>query len=391
MLSLAWLLQSLLFVQCFALTTRAASRACNNSPDLCNRQYSNVTHLGAHNSPFVRDASTNYSESGNQYVENTWTVRVGILALTLFRGLNTTRQLDAGVRLLTAQVHDKNGAWHLCHSSCSLLDAGPLSDWLAEIKTWLDQNPDDVVTVLLVNSDNAAASDLDAEYQAAAIKPYAYSVPTTTTVPYAWPTLNELITSGKRLVTFVADMYPSTAAPYLLNEFNYIFENPFSVLSLSNFSCAPERPAIVQGQTSAAVQSGRLPLMNHFLAIGRDFGIQVPNVGNISITNAVSGSMGNLGDAAAACTTSYGKAPTFILVDFFDQGPAIDTVDRLNGITPVGRASAPRLGVPSSSTGSQGVIPTGTVTYTASSGSPLFSFNTLVLVVIAMNHVYVML
>ncbi|KAL8763347.1 MAG: hypothetical protein Q9184_000818 [Pyrenodesmia sp. 2 TL-2023] len=306
-------------------------------------------------------------------------------------GLNTTRQLDAGVRLLTAQVHDNNGAWHLCHSSCSLLDAGPLSNWLADIKTWLDQNPSDVVTILLVNSENAAASDLDAQYQAAAIKSYAYSLPITTTVPFDWPTLNDLITSGKRLVTFVADMYPSTAAPYLLNEFNYIFENPFSVLSLSNFSCIPERPAIVQGQTSAAVQSGRLPLMNHFLGMNRDFGIQVPNVGNISITNAVSGSMGNLGDAAAACTTAYGKAPTFILVDFFDQGPAIDTVDRLNGISPVGRASAPRLEVPAPSTSSEGVIPTGAVTYTPSSGSPRFGFNTLVLVVIVMNLVFVTL
>ncbi|KAL8927450.1 MAG: hypothetical protein Q9208_002255 [Pyrenodesmia sp. 3 TL-2023] len=264
-------------------------------------------------------------------------------------------------------------------------------NWLADIKTWLDQNPYDVVTVLLVNFNNAVASDLDAQYQLADVKPYAYSIPISTTVPFDWPTLNDLVISGKRLVTFVADMYPSAEAPYLLNEFNYIFENPFSVLSLSNFSCTPERPAIVQGQTSAAVQSGRLPLMNHFLNIDRDFGIQVPNVGNISITNAVSGSMGNLGDAAATCSTAYGKAPTFILVDFFDQGPAIDTVDRINGITPVGRTSAPRLEVPSSSTGSQGIMPTGAATYAASSGSPPFSFNASVLVVIAMNLVFVTL
>lgn len=311
------------------------------------------------------------------------------LALILVRGLNSTRQLEAGVRLLTAQVHEKNGAWHLCHSSCSLSDAGPLSDWLVEIKTWLDRNPYDVVTILLVNADNAAASDLDAQYQAAAIKSYAYSLPTTTTVPFNWPTLNDLIVSGKRLVTFVADLYPSSEAPYLLNEFNYIFENPFTVLSLSNFSCTPERPAIVQGQISAAVQSGRLPLMNHFLDVGRDFGIQVPDFANVSVTNAVSGPMGNLGDAVTACTTAYGKAPTFILVDFFDQGPAIDTVDRLNGISPVGRASAPNLGASNSTVGSPGVIPTGAVTYTASSDSSPLSLNSFILVVTAMNFVFV--
>lgn len=40
--------------------------ACNNSPDLCSKSYGEITHLGAHDSPFVRDASTDYSTSGNQ-------------------------------------------------------------------------------------------------------------------------------------------------------------------------------------------------------------------------------------------------------------------------------------------------------------------------------------
>ena len=63
--------------------------------------------------------------------------------LTPGRNVNTTAQLSAGVRLLTAQVHNNNGAWHLCHSSCILLDAGTLSKWLAEIKAWMDDNPHD--------------------------------------------------------------------------------------------------------------------------------------------------------------------------------------------------------------------------------------------------------
>ncbi|KAL8995303.1 MAG: hypothetical protein Q9188_006849 [Gyalolechia gomerana] len=224
---------------------------------------------------------------------------------------------------------------------CSLLDAGSLSAWLTEIRTWLDRNPYDVVTILLVNADNAAASDLDAQFEAAAIKPYAYTPKSATAVPYSWPTLNELIGSGTRLLTFVADISPSSTAPYLMNEFTFIFENPFSVLSPSNFSCIPERPALVQGQTSAAVQSGSLPLMNHFLNIEQGFGIQVPDIDNITVTNAASGPIGNLGDAATACTAAYGRAPSFVMVDFFEHGSAIDTVDRLNGITPVGRASAP--------------------------------------------------
>ncbi|KAL8702614.1 MAG: hypothetical protein Q9201_004220 [Fulgogasparrea decipioides] len=265
----------------------------------------------------------------------------GLILVGSLGNVNTTAQLDAGVRLLTAQVHNKDGAWHLCHTSCSLLDAGTLSSWLAEIKSWLDRNPYEAVTILLVNSDNAAAGDLSREFEAAAITTYAYTPASTSVAPTGWPTLDDLILSGKRLITFVADIAPSPVAPYLLDEFTFVFENPYSVTSLSNFSCAPDRPAVVQGQSLAAVQSGRIPLMNHFLDIQQSFGIQVPDVGNISVTNAVSGSIGNLGDAAAACTAAYGKAPTFVLVDFFDQGSSITTVDKLNGITPVGRATTP--------------------------------------------------
>ena len=47
-------------------STAYASTACNNSPDLCDRAYSNITHLGAHDAGFVRDATTSYSTAGNQ-------------------------------------------------------------------------------------------------------------------------------------------------------------------------------------------------------------------------------------------------------------------------------------------------------------------------------------
>ncbi|KAI4274731.1 MAG: hypothetical protein LQ337_003730 [Flavoplaca oasis] len=259
--------------------------------------------------------------------------------VALITDLNTTSQLDAGVRMLTAQVHDNNGSWHLCHSDCALLDAGPLSSWLATIKDWLDKHPYDVVSILLVNSDFATANDLDGEFKTASIKTYAYAPRSTDAASIKWPTLDELIRSGKRLVTFIADIVPSTAAPYLMDEFTFVFENPYSVTSLSNFSCVPQRPAVIQGQASAAVQSGRLPLMNHFLNIRQAFDIQIPDVGNLSITNAASGPTGNLGDAAAICAAAYGGAPTFILVDFFQHGSSISTVDRLNGIVPVGRVT----------------------------------------------------
>ncbi|SLM37405.1 PLC-like phosphodiesterase, TIM beta/alpha-barrel domain [Lasallia pustulata] len=204
---------------------------------------------------------------------------------------------------------------------------------------WMDTNPNDVVTVLLVNSDNASPSDLSLQFEAANITSYTYTPPTTSTAIATWPTLESLIANGTRLMTFVASLDPSTntATPYLMDEFTFIWENPYDVTSLSNFSCIPERPAAVDGNIEAAVSSGRMALMNHFLDEEQGFGIEIPDIGNISITNAPSGGTGNLGGTAANCTALWGKPPNYILVDFFDQGPAITTVDKLNGITPVGR------------------------------------------------------
>jgi hypothetical protein len=299
------------------LAPRNASYACNNSPDLCSRSYSNITQLGAHDSPFLTTTSSQsigFTNAGNQNV-------------------NSTAQLTAGVRLLTAQVHNENGSLHLCHTSCSLLDAGTLSAWLSEIKTWMDANPYDVVTILLVNSDSASAADLNAEFEAANITSYAYTPPSTTTALTTWPTLQELISNSTRLVTFVASLNPAsnTVAPYLLDEFTFVFENPYNVTNISNFSCVADRPPTVQGQTATATSSGRLPLVNHFLYKDVGFGINAPDTGNITTTNGKTG-LGSLGQAASDCSAAYGKAPAFLLVGFFDEGSTIGIVNSLNGV-----------------------------------------------------------
>jgi len=254
------------------------------------------------------------------------------------RFYNATAQLNAGVRLLTAQIHNNNGLWHLCHTSCALLDAGRVGDWLASIRLWLDNNPNEVVTILLVNSDNASAAQIDSEFQAANLTSHAYVPPSRTTALEKWPTLMDMISNSTRLVAFIAPLDPqsNTVAPYLLDEFTFVWENPYDVMSPVNFSCSPDRPPAVRGNISAAITSGRLSLMNHFLYTPGPFGIELPDTRHIANTNAPSGTIGNLGDRAANCTNAFGKAPTFILVDFFDQGPAIATVDKLNGIKRVG-------------------------------------------------------
>lgn len=59
--------------------------ACNNSPDLCDQSYGEITHLGAHDSPFVRDSSTDDSIAGDQYVNAIETkLQIGKMLTPLF-------------------------------------------------------------------------------------------------------------------------------------------------------------------------------------------------------------------------------------------------------------------------------------------------------------------
>ncbi|KAK6851788.1 hypothetical protein PG995_011913 [Apiospora arundinis] len=289
--------------------------ACNNSPDLCSKSYSQVTHMGAHDAAFLRDASTDNSIAGNQY-------------------FNATLALDAGLRLLQAQVHNKNGAIQLCHTTCDLLDAGPLEDWLAKIKAWMDANPNEVVTLLLVNGDNQDAASFGGAFTKAGLDKYGY-VPTGSS---GWPTLQSMISSNKRLVTFVASIEASAAHPYLLPEFAHVFETAYEALSST---------------------------------------IMFPNVGDIDTTNSPSTSAtGALGLHAQTCQTQWGSKPVFVLVDFWDHGPALDAADRLNGVQgkTTGRSTPAGAGGSNKKNSSAGSTNVGTVANLGTGRAALVAF-----------------
>ncbi|TLS30750.1 hypothetical protein PpBr36_03364 [Pyricularia pennisetigena] len=298
--------------------TARADAACNNSPELCSRAYNKITHMGAHDSPFLRDASTGNSIAGNQF-------------------FNATVALSAGLRLLQGQVHNVNGTLRLCHSDCSLLDAGPLEDWLAKVKAWMDDHPNDVVTVLLVNSAKMDVAKFGAAFEASGIAKYGYKPASTTAPTGDWPTLQAMIDAGTRLVSFIASIDASPAYPYLLSEFSYVFETEFMVTTPTGFNCSRGRPAAA-GTAANAIAKNFIPLMNHFKYDSLTSSIQVPAVGDINSTNSPDAAQpGSLRLHADTCKREWGVVPVLVLVDFWDKGPSIQVADAMNAITPTGR------------------------------------------------------
>lgn len=160
-----------------------AQTLCNGRPEYCDRRYADIRFVGAHNSPFV-----GFLPQHNQEI-------------------SVTKQLDLGIRFLQGQtrVHEDTKTLNMCHSSCFLEDAGPVENFLGTIKTWLDGHPEEVVTLLLTNGDFVDISRFDEAFTKSGIKEYVF-VPTSSpdALPMdSWPTMGEIIQSGKRLIVFV--------------------------------------------------------------------------------------------------------------------------------------------------------------------------------------------
>jgi hypothetical protein len=161
-------------------STVSSDVACNGNAALCSRAYSNVTLIGTHDSAFVGILPTD-----NQLD-------------------SVTQQLDAGIRFLQAQTHVESGVLELCHTSCAELDAGPVTDYLSTIKTWMDGNPNQVVTLLLTNGDSVDVSEFGAAMTTSGLSSYAYTPPGQLSMS-EWPTLQELIDDGTPLVMFLGE------------------------------------------------------------------------------------------------------------------------------------------------------------------------------------------
>jgi hypothetical protein len=135
------------------------------------------------------------------------------------------------------------------------------------------------------------------------------------------------------LITFIAAITYDSAYPFLLDEWDYMFETAYGVSSLSGFNCTLDRPSTVSS-AEVGIESGYMGLLNHFADTDEAFSITIPDISDIETTNSpATNTTGALGTHGELCNSEWGTKPTFILVDFWNVGPSIDTADILNGIS----------------------------------------------------------
>lgn len=273
--------------------------ACNGAPELCMRTYDRVVVPMTHNA--MSNADDGWSPPNQTH---------GI-----------ARQLDDGVRGMMLDLHyfdaeanenvvsriDGRSAVdqvYLCHGPCAL-GKTRLLDGLCTITKFLDDHPGEIFSIIFEN--DVSDADTDAVLRASGLAEYAF----THAKGAPWPTLRELVDTGKRVVVFLEK--DGGTPGYLHRAYaDEMWDTPYAFEKKEDFTCALGR-----GQKSNA-----LFLVNHWLS--RPFA-DVAFAREVN-TTAV------LGGRVSQCTTEAGRSPTFVSVDFYDEGDLFGVVRKANGL-----------------------------------------------------------
>ena len=143
----------------------------NGSKNLCNKRYNEVAYLTTHNAFNSKQDRFLFPNQKSNIIE----------------------QLNNGVRGLMIDVYDDNGSTVVYHAY-KFLGHKPLSIYLNDIKYFLDNNPNEIITIILetYTSSNAIENEIT---QVGLLK-YLH----TQDVNSLWPKLQTMIDSNKRLV-----------------------------------------------------------------------------------------------------------------------------------------------------------------------------------------------
>ncbi|PKY00210.1 PLC-like phosphodiesterase, partial [Aspergillus campestris IBT 28561] len=289
------------------------TQPCNGYVEFCDRSYSNITNIVAHNSPFVRPGNI----ASNQ-------------------ALDLEDQLNDGIRTIQFQTHLINGTLYLCHTNCDLLNVGTLEDYLARVNRWMRKNPYEVITIFMGNFDLVNPANFSGPIERSGLMDLVWTPPKVPMGLDDWPTLASMILSNKRAIFTLDYGTNQTAFPWLMDQFSQVWETPFSPTH-EDFPCTVQRPPGLPPKEIA----NRMYMANHNLNLRVDLGltdaeILVPNMAYLVDTNGVSG-YGSLGSMAENCTDKWGRPPNFLLVDYYNygkpNGSVFEVAAQMNNVT----------------------------------------------------------
>jgi len=272
---------------------------CNGQVDLCSRSYDDVTFPETHNAFATHEDGIMYPASNHQ---------TGLFS-----------QWNAGVRAFMIDTHYENlndesqGNVRLCHgdddrgtSPCIYGGIDAVS-WLSSLAALMEDAPNDVVTLLVENY--VQPEHLAAVFLESGLTEHAF----VHELNSPWPTLEQMIASERPLVVFweqSADLNYPWIHDFLTHSWitNFAEENP------EDMNCDPLR-----GDPKQSVYH-----MNNWLS------------GPLGLSDPTRGDEANnpdfLVDRAKECWQQHGKRPTFVAVDWWEDGDVVEAVQTINSM-----------------------------------------------------------
>lgn len=310
-----------------ALAATGPLLECNGAAALCDRRLDEIVFPGAHNAmgsatnPSWLFPNQDQSLDGllrrgvRAFMLDVWVGEpVGDRIKTIFSNEQDRFKFEKAIGpeafAAAMRIRDRlvgTGAatgLYMCHGFCEL-GAQPFDTALAQIKTFLVENPGDVVLVII--EDYVPPANIVAAFQRQGLIEYLYTGPSRGTQP----TLRELIASNQRL--FVMGEHETDSIPWYHPAFQVLQETPYTFEAPEDFSCKANR----------GDKDSPLFLINHWIET-----TPAPRPSNARIVNAEA----MLVARARECQKERGKLPNVIAVDFAATGDIVRAAAVLNGL-----------------------------------------------------------
>lgn len=317
-----------------ALDAQAAggSSTCNGHVELCDRTYDQVAFAGTHNSMSAVDVPNWFfpeqpkgivgqlDDGIRVLLIDTWygqtTKRPGVVATSAksqAAALAEAREtygpsvVESALRIRDAANLTPTGPVrpYLCHGMCELgsMEWEPVME---DVRGWLEAHPREVVTFFI--QDEVSPADTAKVFDEAGLLPYVHTQSTGS----PWPTLEQMIDSGRRVVVLMEQRGGGSEYPWLLQGFDWVQDTPFDFVSKSDFTCERLR----------GTATSPLFLVNHWL-----------NNNQTRVTDAIEvNAYDVLWPRVSQCQRERGMIPNYVAVDFYDRGDLLEVVDKLNGV-----------------------------------------------------------
>jgi hypothetical protein len=302
--------------------------ACNGYAELCDRRVDEVAFAGAHN------AMSNQTIPGWMFPHHEADIPqqladgIRALLIDVHRGFPGGARIktdmstepnaekiakavgqegyDAALRIRNrlVGVDEGNPGLYLCHGFCEL-GSYTLTPLLTEIRSFLVGHPDEVL--LMIIEDYVPPADLAHAFDQSGLTDFVYQGPGQP----KWPTLRELIISGRRVIVFIESGRPGIA--WLRPAFESFRETPYTFHKPDEFTCAANRGG----------NAGSLFLLNHWIDTA-----PAPRPSNAQVVN----SFPVLSQRAFLCAKERAHIPNIIAVDFYRTGDLLRVVNQINRV-----------------------------------------------------------